>query len=185
MSNYGNNAVDGNSAPVDNSNGNVAGGNTPAPLQLDPSLVAQMAAMLQAYQVHAPQPHLARALQWGDLPPFPGRCDRLDAWFQSLEAKLKAARVPEDRWAEKFMECPHVGDELKRRVTAGELPSYDKIRRQCLELYGPPLPIGYFRHRMFSIRGSTREEVLPPLEDALALHNRAARDHQKPEWADG
>src|SRR5699024_4089627 len=61
---------------------------------------------------------------------------------------------------------------------------YAAIREACLLLYGPPMPVGFFRHRIFSIRGATREEVLPPMEDALALHNRAARDEGRPEWSD-
>ena len=30
-----------------------------------------------------------KALSWTDFPKWPGKCDRVDAWFQSLEAKLK------------------------------------------------------------------------------------------------
>jgi len=97
---------------------------------------------------------------------------------------LKAARIPEEKWASKLMECPKIGDELKRRLAGLEDSSYDGIRRHCLTTYGPVDPVGYFRSQMFSVKGATREEVMEKLEDARALHNRAARLAKKTEWED-
>jgi hypothetical protein len=125
-----------------------------------------------------------KALSWNDFPKWPGRCDRVDAWFQSFEAKMKAARILEVNWSGKLMECPKLGEELKRRLSRLEDTSYEGIRRHCLEVYGPVEPVGYFRLQMFNVRGNTREEVMEKLEDYRALHNRAARLVGKPEWED-
>ena len=133
----------------------------------------------------APIAVLEKALQWNDFPKWPGKCDRIDAWFQSMEAKLKAARIPEEKWASKLMECPKVGDELKRRLAGLPDPSYKGIRMHCLQIYGPVDPVGYFRSQIFSVKGTTREDVMDKLEDARALHNRAARLEGKHEWEDG
>ena len=127
---------------------------------------------------------LEKALSWTDFPKWPGKCDRVDAWFQSLEAKLKASRIPEEKWASKLMECPKIGDELKRRLAGLEDSTYEGIRRHCLSTYGPVDPVGFFRSQMFSVKGTTREEVMEKLEDARALHNRAARLAKKTEWED-
>ena len=125
-----------------------------------------------------------KAMSWVDFPKWPGKCDRVDAWFQSLEAKFKAARIKEDKWASKLMECPKIGDELKRRLAGLEDPSYEGVRKHCLETYGPVDPVGFFRSQIYSVKGSTREEVLEKLEDARALHNRAARMVGRHEWED-
>ena len=141
--------------------------------------------ILTEEQRQAPQiAVIERALSWTDFPKWPGKCDRVDAWFQSLEAKFKASRIPEEKWASKLMECPKIGDELKRRLAGLEDPTYEGIRRHCLNTYGPVDPVGFFRSEIYSVKGTTREDVLGKLEDARALHNRAARMAGKHEWED-
>jgi hypothetical protein len=159
---------------------------------LERIIAAAVATAVQAERVVTateapPAPQIAvveKALSWTDFPKWPGKCDRVDAWFQSLEAKLKAARIPEEKWASKLMECPKMGDELKRRLAGLEDPSYGGIRKYCLGTYGPVDPVGYFRSQIYSVKGTTREEVMEKLEDARALHNRAARLAGKHEWED-
>ena len=133
----------------------------------------------------APIAVLEKALQWNDFPKWPGKCDRIDAWFQNLEAKLKAGRIPEDKWAGKLMECPKIGDELKRRLNGLQDHTYEGIRKHCLAIYGPVDPVGYFRSQIYSVKGTNREDVMEKLEDARALHNRAARmETGRAEWDD-
>jgi len=161
------------------------------PTVLDPTVLAQIVAavaqIIPMTQAAAPPPHVHvdRGIKWTEMPHFPAKCDRIDAWFLTLETLLKASRIPQDRWAEKFLECPKVGAELKSRISVlHETLDYPTIRRHCLDVYGPCNPVGYFRSAMYHVKGTTREDVMPKLEDALALHNRASRDEGRPEWTE-
>lgn len=125
-----------------------------------------------------------RSLTWSDLKLYPGACDRADAWFVSFEQKLKARRVNEDSWGEKFIECPKVGDELKRTIGEAGHTEYKAIRLFCLDRDGPLDPVGYFRHEIHKTKGTNRKDVCEKLTDLLALHNRAARDAGKEVWSE-
>lgn len=151
-------------------------------------LMAMFATMMQNNNQTASVVNVDRSIQWKDLPVFPGRNDRVDAWFLAFETLLKGSRVPRERYGEKFMECPKVGSELRTRLgrtKEGEPETnltYDALRQKCLKMYGPPCPVGFHQAAIHSVRGATREDVMEALEDALALHNRAARDEERPEW---
>lgn len=123
-----------------------------------------------------------RALSWGDMKMYPGKSDRVDAWFLLFEAKMKGARIPEEKWGEKLCECPHFPNELKVQLSSVSAGDYSQMRKFCLDQDGPVYPTGFFQSYIYSTRGSTGEEVLRKLKDGLALYNRAARDAGEAEW---
>lgn len=129
----------------------------------------------------------SRALNWSDIPPYPGRCDRLDAWFCLLEGKFISAKIPEDLWPEKIAECPKIGEQMKKKLAAmhnHEDITYKDIRKYFLKLDGPLDPTGYFRNQIFHVKGTNGEDVMKQLQDALVLLNRAAVDEGVEQWKD-
>lgn len=127
---------------------------------------------------------LERDVKWADVKPYPGLCDRLDAWFAAFERKLKTSKLSEDHWGQRFFECPKVGDELKRVLSDAGRTSYAEIRGFLLDRDGPLDPLGFFRSEIHRVTGTTRREVCSKLTDLLALYNRAARDAGKETWSE-
>ena len=125
----------------------------------------------------APRAVAYGAVNWRDMALLdvakPGEVDK---WFVNFEVKLKAARVPEEVWVEKFEECPCVPQAVKVVVGGEEDASYANIRKRVLKEFGPKLPVGYFRQRITHVKGTTREVVRKELEELLQLYNRACRD---------
>lgn len=125
-----------------------------------------------------------KGVKWLDVKPYPGSCDRVDAWFASFERKLKAAKVDTRHWGERFFECPRVGDELKRIISEAGHSEYPDVRKFCLDRDGPLDPVGFFRNEIHRVSGKHRKEVCEKLTDLLALYNRAARDAGKEAWTE-
>ena len=120
---------------------------------------------------------------WTDLAMLDlSKPDTIDAWFVAFEQKVRAARVVETRWAEKFNECPRVPQGVKSRIPTDSADEYKKLRLAMLKEYGPLNPVGYFRAQLYAVKGATRDVVRRRLEELLTLYNRAAADHNGPEF---
>lgn len=116
-------------------------------------------------------------MSWNQLPKLDlAVCAELDSWFLSFEARMAAARVPEEYWAAKFVECPSVDESLKVRVRGMEPFTYFTLRRKILQEHGPIDPVNYFKREMYRVRGNNAEDVRETLTKLLTLHNRAAQD---------
>lgn len=125
------------------------------------------------------------SVQWTNMPLFPGTSDRIDAWFVAFEGKMRSKRVPQGDWGQHFLDCPKIGELVRKDVQKTcEDPDYATIRQFCLQRYGPAYPVGYFRSVIYAVKGATREEVEMKLQDALVLHNRASEDAGMPDWAE-
>lgn len=142
----------------------------------------QVLTTVLAMQQHKPMSPFERALNWTDTPKYPGKNDRVDAWFAAFEAKMKGAKIPIDRWGEKLCECPAFPSDIKQVMSEQNQLNYQAMRAFSLKQDGPTFPVGYFQHLIFAVRGDTAEEVLRVLQDRLVLHNRAARDAQEQQW---
>ena len=60
-------------------------------------------------------------VNWTHFPALDlGKAGELDFWFVSLEARFRAAQIPEHAWADKFMQCPVVDESVKMRILALE-----------------------------------------------------------------
>lgn len=120
---------------------------------------------------------LPSRVSWNQLP----RLDlsvtaEIDSWFLSFEARMTAARVPEDHWAAKFLECPSVDESLKVRARAVEPFTFFMLRRTILKEHGPIDPVNYFKREFYRVKGSNAEDVRESLMKLLTLHNRACMD---------
>jgi hypothetical protein len=123
-------------------------------------------------------------VNWTHFPALElGKAGELDFWFISLEARLRAAQIPESAWADKFMQCPVVDEAVKMRIIGLEALTYSTIRASILKEYGPIDPINFYRRAMFKVKGSNREEVRDRLTQLLAAHNRAAVDSRRESWS--
>lgn len=122
-------------------------------------------------------PHLSERVSWSQFP----RLDltlstEIDTWFLSFEARMKAARVPEEKWASKFIECPFVEERVKVRMRDLEPFAYFHIRQRILSEHGPIDPVNFFKREIYRTRGDNAEDVREALMKLLTLHNRAALD---------
>jgi hypothetical protein len=72
-----------------------------------------------------------------------GKGGELDFWFISLEARLRAAQIPENAWADKFMQCPMVDEAVKMRILGLADLTYPKIRASILKEHGPIDPVNF------------------------------------------
>lgn len=123
-------------------------------------------------------------VNWSHFPALElGKAGELDFWFISLEARLRAAQIPESAWADKFMQCPVVDEAVKMRIVGLEAQTYSSIRTSILKEYGPIDPINFYRRAMFKVKGSNREEVRDRLTQLLSAHNRAAVDSGRESWS--
>ena len=113
-----------------------------------------------------------------------GKGGELDFWFISLEARLRAAQIPEHAWADKFMQCPMVDEAVKMRILGLAELTYPKIRVAILKEHGPIDPINYYRRAMFKVKGSGREEIRDQLNKLLTAHNRASVDSGRETWTE-
>lgn len=143
-------------------------------------------AVADAVRGAIPRVSVEQPIHWSDMDVYPMRSDRVDAWFILFETKMKAARVPRQKWASKLMECSRLGAEMKRRLTEqpDERSAYADLRAFCLRLHGPVEPIGFYRSKIWSVKGGNAQDVLAKLEDALVLHNRACLDAKREVWSD-
>jgi hypothetical protein len=145
----------------------------------------QFTQLLKTVQLPPPPVNLVAThssnIVWKDLPSLElAEPANIDKWFVAFEVKLKAARVIEGKWAEKFDECPKVPQEVKNRLPANVLLDYKLIRLHVLKEYGPLDPVGFFRARLYVVKGTTREFVRRQLEEILTLYNRVAADFSGP-----
>ena len=167
--------------------------NIPAEVLNNPELLGRWLDIVKAVSVGntprsntmAPLTTIIGSNSWVGVSQFPGRSNRVDAWFIQFETEMKSKRVPPKHWVEKMNECPKMGIEYKRHLleaeTEGEA-NYEAVRRRFLRTYGPADPVGYFRRVMHEVKGEYRTEVSNQLYDALALYNRAAKDAGREEW---
>ena len=154
------------------------------------SLGAQQAATVEALLARGgSQPDVVRTtisgpIGWADLPTLdPNDPAGIDRWFLAFETKLKAARLDQSRWAERFEECPRVPQHLKSRLPADALTDYVMTRRWVLREHGPLDPVGYFRAKIYGVKGDARDQVRKELEEYLVLYNRAAADCEGSPWS--
>src|SRR5699024_10545369 len=129
-------------------------------------------------QVASPSPSEAPGrVSWNQLPKLDlSLSAEIDSWFMSFEARMTAARVPEEHWGAKFLECPSVEESLKVRAREVEPYSFFSLRRVILQEHGPIDPVNYFKRELYRVRGTNAEDVREALMKLLMLHNRAARD---------
>lgn len=116
-------------------------------------------------------------VSWNQLP----RLDlslsaEIDIWFLSFEARMTAARLPEDHWAAKFLECPSVDESLKIRARDLDPFTFAKLRRTILNEHGPIDPVNFYTRELYRTQGSNAEDVRETLMKLFTLLNRAARD---------
>lgn len=107
--------------------------------------------------------------------------DDLDSWFMAFEGRLNTARVDPDEWNTRFFECPSVDESLKVRLQDMVFMPYEDIRRHILKTYGPVQPVNYFKRELYRVRGTDKEAIRETLIQLLTKHNRAAKDHDKPQ----
>lgn len=127
---------------------------------------------------HNPLAELVREqrVSWAQLPRLDlSSASELDTWFISFEARMKAARVMEENWPARFLECPAVEESTKVHVRELEPFTYEALRSLILKEHGPVDPVNYFKREMFRVRGDKREEVRETLMRILVKHNRAAK----------
>ena len=116
-------------------------------------------------------------VSWADIPKMDvTRGDDLDTWFLSFESRMQAARVPEERWLARFLECPAVEEETKANVRTLEADDYANLRKKMLKQHGPIDPVSYFRQQIYEVRGICREDIRKQLVKTLHKHNRACDD---------
>lgn len=115
-------------------------------------------------------------VSWAQLPRLDLACaSELDTWFISFEARMKAARVAEENWPARLLECPMVEESTKVHVRELEPFTYAALRQLILKEHGPVDPINFFKREMYRVRGDKREDVREMLMHILIKHNRAAR----------
>jgi hypothetical protein len=126
---------------------------------------------------------LSGPVGWSDLPVLEtGEPAGIDQWLVMFEVKLKASRVDPSRWAERFEECPRVPQEVKSRLPQEALSDYAATRKWVLKEYGPLDPVGFFRSKLYEVKGEGRKKVRKELQDLLVLYNRAASDCNGPKF---
>lgn len=119
-------------------------------------------------------------VNWGQLPKLDlSNGAELDSWFLSFEARMTAARILEENWPLRFLECPMVEEDIKVRVRLLLPGTYQEVRRTLLKEHGPIDPVNYFRLELYRVRGSHREEVREALMKILTKLNRAADDDRR------
>ena len=115
-------------------------------------------------------------VSWAQLPKLDLSCaSELDTWFISFEARMKAARVSEDNWPARFLECPMIEESTKVHVRGLEPFTYEALRSLILKEHGPVDPVNFFKREMYRVRGDKREDVRETLMRILTKHNRAAK----------
>lgn len=129
-------------------------------------------------QLPLPSPlELPSRVSWTQLPRLDlSQTADIDNWFMSFEARMTAARVPEEHWGAKFLECPSVDESLKVRARGLEPLSFSALRRTILKEHGPIDPVNYFKRELYRVKGTNAEDIRESLMKLLTLHNRAARD---------
>lgn len=129
-------------------------------------------------QVPLPSPiELPSRVSWNQLPKLDlAQTAEIDSWFLSFEARMTAARVPEEHWGAKFLECPSVDESLKVRARNVEPFTFFSLRRTILKEHGPIDPVNFFKRELYRVRGTNAEDIREALMKLLTLHNRAARD---------
>lgn len=116
-------------------------------------------------------------VSWNQLPKLDlSLTAEIDNWFLSFEARMTAARVPEEHWAGKFLECPSVDESLKVRARGVDPFTFFSLRRLILKEHGPIDPANYFKRELYRVKGTNAEDVRESLMKLLTLHNRAAMD---------
>ena len=121
-------------------------------------------------------------VRWANLPRLDlSRAEDIDSWFLSFEARMQAARIAEDSWLGRFLECPEVDESAKVRVKSLDVKTYKFLRSALLREHGHIDPVNYFRRALFKVKGSFREEVRERLMEVMIKHNRACRDEQREE----
>ena len=124
-------------------------------------------------------------VSWAQLPKLDLSCAaELDTWFISFEARMKAARVSEDNWPARFLECPMIEESTKVHVRGLEPFTYEALRALILKEHGPVDPVNFFKREMYRVRGDTREDVRETLMRILTKHNRAAKSEGIQEMQD-
>lgn len=119
-------------------------------------------------------------VNWGQLPKLDlSNGSELDSWFLSFEARMTAARILEENWPLRFLECPMVDEDIKVRVRLLLPGTYQEVRRTLLKEHGPIDPVNFFRLELYRVRGNSREEVREALMKILTKLNRAADDDRR------
>ena len=141
--------------------------------------------MFSAIPTAAPQPMPMPKIEvqkdghvsWADIPKLDvTRGDDLDTWFLSFESRMQAARVSDDRWLGRFLECPAVEEETKANVRTLGVEDYAGLRKEMLKQHGPIDPVSYFRQQIYEVRGVCRQDIRKQLVKILHKHNRACED---------
>ena len=116
-------------------------------------------------------------VSWSNFPKLDlSEADKLESWFLSFEARMQAARAPEENWMARFLECPEIDESVKARVRSFEVTTYQELRLTLLKEHGPIDPINYYRRAMYRVKGVSREEIREQLIDLFIKHNRACFD---------
>lgn len=124
---------------------------------------------------------VAGRVSWNQLPRLDlAQSAEIDTWFLSYEARMTAARVPEEAWASRFLECPSVDESLKVRARDLVPLTYRQLRGTLLAEHGPIDPVNFYKRELYRVQGGNREDVRESLMKLLTLHNRAARDDEQP-----
>lgn len=119
-------------------------------------------------------------VNWGQLPKLDlSEGAELDSWFLSFEARMTAARILEENWPLRFLECPMVDEDIKVRVRLLLPGTYQEVRRTLLKEHGPIDPVNFFKLELHRTRGNNREDVREALMKILTKLNRAADDDRR------
>ena len=150
-------------------------------------LTRSLRELVEAATPHPPAVEVVRSesrVSWAHFPKLDlSDSEELDSWFLSFETRMRAGRILEEAWLEKFLECPEVDESIKARIRSFEVASYADLRRLLLKEHGPIDPRNYYRRAMYRLKGSTREEVREGLVKLFIKHNRACRDEGREEMA--
>lgn len=92
---------------------------------------------------------------------------------------MASALVAPHFWAEKFLECPGVNEDIKARVREFAPRDYAEIRSKILAKHGPTRAPSFFMEQLHQVRGTTGTEVSNKLLNLRTLYNRAAEDAGK------
>lgn len=142
-------------------------------------LINLLAERIQAPPPSVPVEALSKEsrVSWAGFPKLDlSQADRIDSWFLSFEARMQAARVNEDNWMARFLECPEVDESIKARVRSDEAFSYRDLRRTLLQEHGPIDPVNYYRRALTKVKGSSREDIREQLIELYIKHNRSCLD---------
>ena len=116
-------------------------------------LTRSLRELVEAATPHPPAVEVVRSesrVSWAHFPKLDlSDSEELDSWFLSFETRMRAGRILEEAWLEKFLECPEVDESIKARIRSFEVASYADLRRDALKTsnlrpFDPPIRLSYF-----------------------------------------